>query len=1069
MQVFKDEAEFEEAVIKLLPEKGWKSDVLRYPSEQDLIDNWAAILFQNNRDRDTLNDYPLTEGEMGQIIQKINELKTPLELNGLINGKTIGIIRDNKKDTLHYGKSVYLKIYDREEIAGGRSNYQIVQQPRFNMPESIYPARRGDLMLLINGMPLIHIELKKSGIPYSEACNQIQKYHHEGVFRGIFALVQVFVAMNPDDGVYFANPGNYQNFNPLFYFHWADAERNEPYHNWKDIVSHLLNIPMAHQLIGFYTVADRTDGIFKVMRSYQYYAANAISDKVAKTDWDKPDWGKTDQMGGYVWHTTGSGKTMTSFKSAMLIASSNKADKVVFLLDRIELGNQTFLDYKGFADSDISVNDTKYTWNLVSKLKSTDNQDKLIVTSIQKMSRIKDEEDGRYADDLAKMQSKHIVFIIDECHRDVFGDMLITIKNTFSRALFFGFTGTPIFDENKKKDNMTVDVFGDELHRYTITNGITDKNVLGFDPYRVCTFKDSKIKEVIALEKAKAKTIEEVFADEKKKKIFNDIINSSTIKMAGYTDENGNYIKGFEDYLPDSQYRTEEHQNAVVKDIKDNWLVKSNNKMFHAILATSSISEAIQYYRLIKKEIPEMKITALFDPNIDNSGTPALDKEDGLKEILEDYDKMYRQPYDMTTHALFKKDVSARLSHKDPYLLIRNTPEEQLDLLIVVNQMLTGFDSKWLNTLYIDKELKYEGIIQAFSRTNRVYREEAKPFGIIRYYRRPYTMEKRIYEAFELYSGSKPIGIFVEKIEENIKKMNSLYGDMKKLFPKKDGEPDFSEPPELPADRGQFIKLFNQFTATLESAKVQGFNWEQKIYETVHKEPDKEEYTTTVEMEMKKDAYTALLQRYKDLSKSHKPGPDGGTDEVPYDLKGYIVETDTGKIDADYMNSNFTKFIKAREQSESAQVVEEARNALHKSFATLSKEEQLYANVFLHDIERGDITIESDKSFRDYITQYMQTAKDAEINKVVETLGVDEGMLREFLKVKVTEATIDVYSRFTKLVATTDLNKAAAYFARKTGETVSPFTANRMNDALLRKFVLSGGFDIDEPEEGEKK
>ena len=444
--VFTSEADFEKAVVELLPKKGWEPKVLKNYTEEQLLQNWADILFENNRSIDRLNDYPLTKDEMGQIIEQIAQLRTPLKLNSFINGGSVTIKRDNPDDKLHFGKEVSLKIYDRREIAAGQSRYQIVEQPVFSTKSPILNSRRGDLMLLINGMPVIHIELKKSGIPVSQAYHQIEKYAHEGVYTGIFSLVQIFVAMNPEETLYFANPGPEGKFNSDFYFHWADFN-NEPINDWKQICSTLLSIPMAHQLIGFYTVADDLDGILKVMRSYQYFAASAISDKVAKANWEG-----NEQLGGYIWHTTGSGKTMTSFKSAQLIAASKDADKVVFLMDRIELGTQSLKQYRGFADDDESVQATENTGVLKQKLKSNKLDEVLIVTSIQKMSNIKDEADGGMnAADLKQMQSKRIVFIIDECHRSTFGDMLYTIKQTFPKAMFFGFTGTPIHEENKKK------------------------------------------------------------------------------------------------------------------------------------------------------------------------------------------------------------------------------------------------------------------------------------------------------------------------------------------------------------------------------------------------------------------------------------------------------------------------------------------------------------------------------------------------------------------------------------------------------------------------------------------
>ena len=274
---FQKESDFEEALIKILTTKGWESTILKYPTEQDLIRNWANILFDNNRGIDRLGDSPLTDGEMQQIVEQIRELRTPLKLNGFINGKTVSVKRDNPDDKAHFGKEVSLKIYDRMEIAAGQSRYQIVQQPIFPGKSKMLNDRRGDLMLLINGMPVFHLELKRSGVPVSQAYNQIEKYAHEGVFTGLFSLVQIFVAMNPEETVYFANPGPDGKFNTDYYFHWADFN-NEPINDWKEIASKLLSIPMAHQLIGFYTVADDADGVLKVMRSYQYLSLIHISE-----------------------------------------------------------------------------------------------------------------------------------------------------------------------------------------------------------------------------------------------------------------------------------------------------------------------------------------------------------------------------------------------------------------------------------------------------------------------------------------------------------------------------------------------------------------------------------------------------------------------------------------------------------------------------------------------------------------------------------------------------------------------------------------------------------------------
>ena len=1060
---FQKEADFEEALIKVLADKGWEKEVIRHPTEQDLLRNWAKILYDNNREIDRLDNYPLTDSEMQQIIEQITELRTPLKLNSFINGKTVSIKRDNPDDKRHYGTEISLKIYDRREIAAGQSRYQIVQQPVFPSKSKMLNDRRGDLMLLINGMPVIHIELKRSGVPVSQAYNQIAKYSHEGVFTGLFSLVQVFVAMNPEETRYFANPGPDGKFNTDYYFHWADFN-NEPTNGWKAVATSLLSIPMAHQLIGFYTVADNADGILKVMRSYQYFAANAISDAVSKTQWDSGN-----QRGGYIWHTTGSGKTMTSFKSAQLIANSNDADKVVFLTDRIELGTQSLKEYRAFADDSQTVQATENTNVLLSKLKSDDQADTLIVTSIQKMSNIKNEDGGVNSRDIETINRKRIVFIVDEAHRSTFGDMLLTIKETFPNAIFFGFTGTPVFEENAKKKSAQTDVFGNELHRYSIADGIRDKNVLGFDPYKVSTFRDKDIRKKIALKKAESKTEEEAIRDPKKAKIFYKYMNSSAVKMAGFTGKDGKWVKGIEDYLPKSQYLSSEHQSKVVEDIQDNWLTLSRNGKFHAIFATSSIPEAIDYYRLLKKAMPELKISCLFDPNIDNEGCDDKEyknlqvpfyKEEGLIEILTDYNNLYGQDFSLATHARFKKDLALRLAHKEQYKWIEKEPEKQINLLIVVDQMLTGFDSKWVNTLYLDKILEYENIIQAFSRTNRLFGPD-KPFGIIRYYRKPHTMEQNVNKAVELYSGNKPIGLFVEKLPDNLRKLNSLFDDITFLF-KNAGIPDLERLPEDGTVRAKFALLFKDFNEYLEAAKIQGFQWDKRTYSFKDEESGK---SIEIGTEFDESTFLILAQRYKELSSGSPDDPGEPGPDIPYDLVGYLTEIDTGVIDAAYMNSRFDKYLKLIHQGGvSAESLEQAKAELHKTFAALTQEEQKFANIFLHDIERGEVTAEPGKTLRDYITEYQSKAKNDQVHCFATAFGLDEDKLRNMMGLNLNEATINEFGRFDELKKSVDKSKAKKYFDAKEQTNLNLPRVNRKTDLLLRDFILYGGFKVDVPE-----
>ena len=1063
--MYTSELQFEADFIYSLQQNGWTDGVLKNPTEKDLLDNWAKILFENNRHQDRLSDYPLTDTEMQQVIDKINELKYPIKLNGFINGRTISIIRDNPNDILHKGKEISLKIYDRQEIAAGQSRYQIAEQPIFNKNNPILNDRRGDVMLLINGMPLFHIELKRSNVDIKQATNQIEKYSHEGIYnKGIYQLVQVFVAMTPDETLYFANPGPEGKFNPSFYFHWEDFN-NELINNWKDITRTLLSIPMAHQMIGFYTVADDTDNVLKVMRSYQYYAANKISDVVAKIDWTNPN-----TRGGYIWHTTGSGKTMTSFKSAQLIANSKDADKVIFLMDRIELGTQSLDEYQNFADNKEDVSGTVDTKDLITQLK--DDKNVLIVTSIQKMSVIK-RLMGIYTHDLELINKKRIVFIVDECHRDTFGTMMSTIKETFPKAVFFGFTGTPVFDENKKKMSVTSDVFGNELHRYVIADGIRDDNVLAFDMKKVLTFKDNDLRRAVALEKCKSKTEDEALSDPSKSEIYYKFMNE--LPMAGYDDESGNYIKGIEDYIPKAQYNNPIHREKVVDSILENWKLISHNNEFSGILATSSIPEAIEYYRLLKSKgaFDLFKFTILVDPSIDNNDG-AIFKEDGLVEIIEDYNNIYEHNFSLSTANSLKKDISNRLAHKKPYANIQE--KDKLGLLIVVDQMLTGFDSKWLNVLYMDKVIQYESVIQAISRTNRIYNRNTKPFGIIKYFRKPYTMERNIEKAIKLYSGDKPFQLYVPKLYENISQMNYYYKQLEDLFESEEIE-NFTTLPKDNESKRKFVKLYNEFNKYLCAARIQGYipkdlN-EVNIISKKEEILDNEDLSTNEKEELSQEIYEdnmilhspitqssldALLQRYKDASKETNVN---GNTEIPYDIDGSLIEIDDGKIDDDYINSKFTKYLKILKQdNRSQEEIELALNNLHKSFASLPQDKQKYANMLIHDIESGDLIIDDNKSFMDYVTQYESNAENDQIKKLSVAFGIDENKLRNLMKLSITAHNLNEYGRFDELLKTINIEQARESLQKIYNKEIAIWEANIKVADILRKFILQGGFDL---------
>ena len=426
-------------------------------------------------------------------------------------------------------------------------------------------------------------------------------------------------------------------------------------------------------------------------------------------------------------------------------------------------------------------------------------------------------------------------------------------------------------------------------------------------------------------------------------------------------------------------------------------------------------------------------------------------------EVIEDYNQKYEQDFTLANHSKFKKDIAARLSHKAPYTRIERTPEEQIDLLIVVDQMLTGFDSKWLNMLYMDKVLKYENIIQAFSRTNRLFGPD-KPFGTIRYYRLPHTMERNINDAVKLYSGDKSIGLFAERLESNIKQLNSIYDEIVALFDNA-GVDNFEKLPDDLSERGKFAKLFKAFNDYLEAAKIQGFKWSQSKY-VFGKRKEKSES----ELHFDEKTYLILALRYKELSSSGGEGGEGGVpDDVPFEIDGYLTEIDTGVIDADYMNTRFEKFLKTlKQENTDSEQVQKTLDELHKSFASLSQEVQKYANIFIHDVQSGNVTLDNKKTFREHITDYQSKAKTSEIDKLCQMFGLDETKLKNMMNMGITKLNINEYGRFDDLKNSVDKEKAKAYFEELEGTTIPIFKVKIKVYNLLQDFIISGGFDLED-------
>lgn len=1021
---YKNETEFENALIAKLTQldNQWSREILEYKTEKELIENWAKILFSNNNTTDKLNGCPLTETEMGQIITQING-ETPFAINRRLNGKYISIIRDSTNDTQHVGKRVDLFLFDKDEIAAGRSVYQIARQPKLPVSSEILGDRRGDLMLLINGMPLYHIELKNNPVPVEQACNQISKYMQHGVFTGFFSLVQVFVAMTPTETLYFANPGRERTFDSDYYFHWGDFN-NKHIDSWEEVAEKFLSIPMAHRLIGYGTIADGTDNILKVMRSYQYHAAYKIYSQVVK----RVDWDDEGQKGGYVYHTTGSGKTMTSFKCAQLIKSSGKVDKIVFLMDRDELWKQTYDNYRNFSDCD-DIEDTANTNSLLSKLEN-DTPDLLIVTSIQKMSNLTTVNPTPNAARIAKVQKKKLVFIVDEAHRSTFGTMLRDIKLTYPRAMFFGFTGTPIMQENAIGGITTDGLFGVCLHKYTISEGIRDKNVLGFKPSKVVTFEEEDSREKVALMKLGKESVSDLTDEEFRK--FHALASRDMDKVEADVGS-GLYADGD---------TGEDHRKNVVQDILNKWDRISFRGKFHYILATSSIREAIEYYRLLKDNEKDLFVTAVFDPHTDNTNDDIF-KDKAVEEILIDYNNHFNFKFTVGAYRRFKDDVCSRLAHKEPYKDIDTRREEAVNIVIVVNQLLTGFDSKWINTLYLDKVIDYEQYIQAVSRTNRLNGYE-KQYGIIKYCRKPYTMEINAEEALRLYAEAGYQDVYVPSLGQNIIGMNNDYQSIIKLF-EKNGIENFSKLPDNQGDIKLFADLFNNISNYYYRSIPQLFTWTKKTYIT--------EDAGEVTVDLDERTYEILHQRYSEIPRTIQPGSD-----MIYDIKAFLTEVSSNEINRAFIESQFAEVLKDLSNGAKPEDIKALLDDLKSSFAQLPAEDQITAEAILEDIYSGALKdFDEGKTLAEYIEIYKRNTLKANIEKFSNAFGFDKDKLARIMVFHLKEEKLYEGGLFDQIMETLDRTKAKETMEALEGDVIRPHRVVQKAEGYLKKFILSGG------------
>lgn len=803
-------------------------------TEADLWANFKYILEQNNKDR--LNGEPLSNSEFEQVKNQLQFSSFYKAGEWLVgeNGKVqVHVQRDTEK--------LHLVVMNHEHIAGGSSVYEVINQysalKTDDDPIVAARDRRFDVTLLINGLPMIHIELKNKQHSYMDGFWQIKKYIGEGKFTGIFSAVQMFVISNGVDTKCFSAASDTE-LNPKFVSGWLDQE-NHVVSNYLDFAKSVLRIPEAHEMIARYTVLDKDAKRLILLRPYQIHAIEAIRE-ASKTG-----------RSGFVWHTTGSGKTLTSYKATRnLIMDIPSINKAIFLIDRKDLDTQTTMAFQAYANHDvIDVDETENVNDLKKKLKSDDRQ--VIVTTIQKLHLLISKRLKEDTPEYQKIKNLKIAFVVDECHRAVTPGTKRELERFFGKSLWFGFTGTPRFAENPYPQmgdlpRTTKELYGECLHKYTIQNAIHDKAVLGFQ-----------------VEHNGPKNI----VDETDSSIY----------------DNEKHMLGVLDIILNKSYHKLGFQNG-------------KGKTYEGLLTTSSIQLAQKYYELLMKvkrgetplkidervkqvlpDFPKFAITYSIAENKEGSQV----NQEKMRGSLEDYNKMFHKTYDLSQIPTYNQDLNRRLARKDAKYESRS---EQLDLVIVVDRLLTGFDAPCLSTIFIDRQpMGAHDLIQAFSRTNRIF-DKNKAYGQIVTFQAPKLFKASVDEAVKLYSaGGTSVSILAEwnEVEPAFRKALAAL------------RVSAETPEEIPGmslkEKKIFAKMFQTFDRLF--AQLKSF--------TQYEDGMLEKYGITEE------EYDDYAGHYKNVMEELSDDSDGGGDDDPaepkvdpdYELMAYS----NTKIDYEYI------------------------------------------------------------------------------------------------------------------------------------------------------------------------
>ena len=863
--IFTQEQEMEKKLIDLLTVEGshwtYREDL---KTEEQLWDNFFNHLKYTNKS--VLLENPLTKQEKERIKLDVTST-TFFESAEFLRGENgvAKVILEREDASL--GR-VELKVVSAREVAGGDSVYEIINQFEAKKTNIQDQDARFDVTLLINGLPMIHIELKSQRRSLNDAFRQIKRYITNGKFQGIYSTVQMFVVSNGAETKYIAAAEEDQ-LNPSFLTGWVNTN-NRPVRNYLDFAEEVLTIPAAHNMVAHYSVLDHDKKAIILLRPYQIHAIEAV--KEANKNYES----------GYVWHTTGSGKTLTSYKVAHSLLENKKIEKTIFIVDRKDLDQQTTSSFLSYSENDsVQIDETDNVNDLIDKLSSKEKT--VIITTIQKLNHVmKRHENFPENRKINRAREANIGFVVDEAHRAVTPWKQIELNKFFGNSQWYGFTGTPLFAENARDEfgelaRTTEEQYDKRLHEYTVKEAIHDRAVLGFQVEYKTTIDDFQID--------------------------NHLITR-------YPEVNINALTTIEKELKldSSLFDTSAHMEQVVNSI----INKSQNKLgllngvghtYGGMLTTSSIDKAIDYYNLFKKvkndEHPEIKISkstksklndfpkVAITYSVSDNEEHSVKHQNAMKEVLNDYNEMFGTSFTLETINSYNRNLNERLARKRDKYKYR---DEQLDLVIVVDRLLTGFDAPSLSTLFMDRApMKPHHLIQAFSRTNRIY-EVKKKFGQIVTFQTPHLFEEAVNKALYLYSNGGENVVQAPTWEESLDEFEEALTEFRAMTPTPESMMELNHLEEMRKAASTFQRFDKAYSTVQVYMNYMDDYYDGEFEEIYNLKQD--------ELEQFNGAYENLVEKIR----IEIEGDDPTDSELhDFDIEYEIESVKTEKIDYEYI------------------------------------------------------------------------------------------------------------------------------------------------------------------------